>query len=199
MSAKLDININTKTANLALPSRWRVVRAAGAVVFAALIIHARSAVAQVHQKLDAISECSADMTLSPPTELGSRQRDAWGAGSYGASRDGGKRKHTGLDILSSSGFPVGAPVSGVISRLGQVYEGDTALKLVEIKVSDGCVVSVFYVDPSVKEGDQIERGQEIGQAQSLDKRYPGISNHVHLAVKSGAEFVDPTRFVANSR
>jgi hypothetical protein len=56
---------------------------------------------------------------------------------------------------------------------------------------------VFYVDPSVHEGQAVHLGQPIGRDHSLEPRYPGITNHVHLEIERiGGRKLDPTRFIA---
>lgn len=42
---------------------------------------------------------------------------------------------------------------------------------------------MLYVAPAVAVGDVVVAGQEIGAAQDLNARYPGITNHVHVELR----------------
>ena len=117
-----------------------------------------------------------------PTGREARGHDAYGGGEFGASRDGGSRRHQGVDYRARPGQPVRAPISGYVTKIGYAYPGDLSLKFVEItnpalKVS----ARVFYVDPKVEEGQAVEIGRPIGAAHSLQQKYPdGMTNHIHL-------------------
>ena len=62
------------------------------------------------------------------------------------------------------------------------YADDKHLKFVEItNPAISYVARVFYIDPSVAEGDVVRLGQDIGAAHGLQARYPGgMTDHVHL-------------------
>ncbi|GAB6053942.1 hypothetical protein JCM17960_27620 [Magnetospira thiophila] len=47
-----------------------------------------------------------------------RPQDGMGDGRYGASRDGGKRKHTGVDFVAKPGQDVVSTVDGTVTKLG---------------------------------------------------------------------------------
>lgn len=138
--------------------------------------------------------------IANPTGKAPREHDAYGAGGFGASRDGGTRKHAGVDYVAAPGQSVGAPISGFVSKIGYAYPGDTTLRYVEIdnpalKLS----ARVFYVDPKVQPGDAVAIGHPIGTAQTLQAKYPGgITDHVHLelADKAGRKLDATTLIVA---
>ena len=46
-----------------------------------------------------------------------RGQDSWGAGHYGASRDGGKRKHLGIDIINHVNEAVCAYENGRVTTI----------------------------------------------------------------------------------
>lgn len=117
-----------------------------------------------------------------PTGQAPRTHDAYGFGAFGASRDGGSRKHEGVDFVTEAGQPVVAPISGYVTKVGMAYADDKHLKFVEItNPAIKYVARVFYIDPSVAEGDVVRLGQEIGAAHGLQARYPGgMTDHVHL-------------------
>jgi murein DD-endopeptidase MepM/ murein hydrolase activator NlpD len=120
--------------------------------------------------------------IANPTGNAPRQADAYGEGRFHAARDGGEREHEGVDYVATAGQPVEAPISGYVSRIGYAYPDDTQLRYVEIDNPALHVTArVFYVDPNVAVGDTVAVGHPIGQAHTLQHRYPlGITDHVHL-------------------
>jgi murein DD-endopeptidase MepM/ murein hydrolase activator NlpD len=117
-----------------------------------------------------------------PTGQAPRTEDAYGYGAFGASRDGGVRKHEGVDFVAEAGQDVAAPISGYVTKIGAAYADDRNLKFVEVtNPAIGYVARVFYIDPTVVEGDVVRLGQAIGKAHGLQARYPGgMTDHVHL-------------------
>ena len=132
-----------------------------------------------------------------PTGLPVRGCDAYGCGSFGARRDAGERDHEGVDFDAVAGQPVHAPVSGFVTKIGMAYPDDAVLKFVEItNPALRYVTRVFYVDPTVVEGQAVRLGEAIGEAHSLARRYPGITNHVHLEVApEGRSRIDATQLI----
>ncbi len=133
-----------------------------------------------------------------PTGLQPRGFDHYGFGYFGASRDGGVRRHEGLDYRAQAGQPVRAPLSGYVTKIGLAYPGDTVLKYVEI--SNPALrykARVFYVDPSVAEGQAVHMGDVVGTAHSLQDRYPeGMTDHVHLELTApDGEKFDPNKVI----
>jgi peptidoglycan LD-endopeptidase LytH len=119
-----------------------------------------------------------------PTHGAVRGNDTFGSGDFGASRDGGKREHEGVDYVIAPGAAVHAPISGEVARLGYAYRGEGGYRIVEIVNSETKIKArVLYVAPTVEVGDVVVAGQEIGAAQDLNARYPGITNHVHVELR----------------
>ena len=120
--------------------------------------------------------------LGWPLTLGQRGEDAYGSGAFGASRDGGRRRHNGIDLVAPVGAPIRAPLSGIVTRVGQAYSRDPELQFVEItSPTTRYSARVFYVGPSHAPGAQVTAGEIIGQAQDLGRRYAsGMTNHVHV-------------------
>lgn len=120
-----------------------------------------------------------------PTGRAVRTEDAYGYGHFGASRDGGARDHEGVDWIAEAGQDVVAPISGYVTKVGQAYAGDADLKFVEItNPALNYVARVFYVNPTVAVGQSLRLGQTIGQAHSLQAKYPGgMTDHVHLELQ----------------
>jgi murein DD-endopeptidase MepM/ murein hydrolase activator NlpD len=119
-----------------------------------------------------------------PTHGGVRGIDAFGSGDFGARRDAGKRRHHGVDYVAAVGAAVRAPISGQVSRLGYAYRGVGGYRMIEIVDPETKFTArVLYVSPIVSVGDTVVAGEEIGAAQDLSGRYPGITNHVHVELR----------------
>jgi murein DD-endopeptidase MepM/ murein hydrolase activator NlpD len=133
-----------------------------------------------------------------PTGQDIRKTDAYGCGAFGASRDGGERRHEGVDFMADAGQPLRAPISGYVTKIGFAYPGDETLKFVEIaNPALHYAARVFYIDPSVTIGQAVRVGDVIGAHHSLEQKYPGgMTDHVHLEILDlhGAR-VDATRFI----
>lgn len=132
-----------------------------------------------------------------PTGAAPRGHDDFGDGNFGARRDGGAREHEGVDYTATPGQDVRAPISGYVTKIGFAYAGYTDLKFVEItNPALGYVARAFYVDPGVEVGQTVRLGQAIGTDQSLQKHYPGITDHVHLEImEPGGERVNAAALI----
>jgi hypothetical protein len=133
-----------------------------------------------------------------PTGHEVRQTDAYGCGSFGASRDGGARRHEGVDFMADPGQRLVAPISGYVTKIGFAYPGDSALRFVEIaNPALHYAARVFYIDPTVKVGQAVHVGQPIGIHHTLERKYPGgMTDHVHLEViDTHGVRIDATRVI----
>jgi murein DD-endopeptidase MepM/ murein hydrolase activator NlpD len=135
--------------------------------------------------------------IANPTGHAPRGEDAYGEGRFHASRDGGARDHEGVDYVATAGQTVVAPISGYVSKIGYAYPDDQTLKFVEIdNPALHLTARAFYVDPSVAVGDTVAVGRPIGQAHSLQQRYPlGITDHVHLEIAERGRKVDAATLI----
>lgn len=117
-----------------------------------------------------------------PTGREPRGLDAYGEGEFGARRDGGVRKHEGVDYVAQAGQTVASPISGYVTKIGYAYESDQTLKFVEVtNPALRIAARVFYVNPKVEVGQAVAMGRPIGTARSLQRKYPGgMTDHVHL-------------------
>jgi len=133
-----------------------------------------------------------------PTGQEPRVHDAYGEGEFGARRDGGSRRHEGVDYRAQAGQDVDAPISGYVTKIGFAYPGDQTLKFVEItNPALNYAARVFYVNPTVEVGDAVAMGRSIGKAHSLQRKYPGgMTDHVHLEIIDRAgDRIDATRMI----
>ena len=134
-----------------------------------------------------------------PTGLAPRGHDAFGDGFFHASRDGGARAHEGVDYVSEAGQTVAAPISGYVSRIGYAYPGDSRYRYVEIQnPALRLEARVFYVEPDVAVGDTVALGHPIGRARSLQGRYPGITDHIHLELARSGSRLDAQQVIVAS-
>lgn len=111
-----------------------------------------------------------------------REPDKYGSGEYGAPR--GDHTHRGVDIAAMPGATVLSPVAGEVTKHGYPYGDDLSIHYVQITDANGYQVRLFYVYPTVEVGDTVGVGLPVGIVQSLQERYPGITNHVHVEVKT---------------
>lgn len=116
-----------------------------------------------------------------------RGRDKWGSGHYHASR--GTRKHEGYDLAVEPGQKIYAPFDGEILREAKPDNKD---HITGILISDekGTEVKIFYLKPFHTSG-KISKGDLLGHAQSLQHRYPGIVDHLHIEVRKNGVLQNP--------
>ncbi|MBI1245640.1 MAG: peptidoglycan DD-metalloendopeptidase family protein [Alphaproteobacteria bacterium] len=142
--------------------------------------------------------------LLSPTPDRQIRKDGQGDGAYGVSRDGGTRKHNGIDLVAPPGTQITSPVDGKIGPTFDPYRGipgkEGKLKAIRIETNDGHRVEVFYVDidgKNLERGAPISKGDPLGTAQDLSLVYPPnangpMTNHVHLQIQKDGQYIDPT-------
>jgi murein DD-endopeptidase MepM/ murein hydrolase activator NlpD len=133
-----------------------------------------------------------------PTGHDTRKTDAYGCGEFGARRDGGARRHEGVDFMAEAEQPLVAPISGYVTKIGLAYPGDSALKFVEItNPALHYAARVFYIDPQVTLGQAVRLGQPIGVHHTLEQKYPGgMTDHVHLEIfDTHGQRIDATQVI----
>lgn len=122
-----------------------------------------------------------------------RGQDAQGFGYFGARRSGGTRTHNGLDFVCRPGEAVYSPVTGIVDRYADPY-GDGRFGGILI-TGDGISVKMFYLSPTVPVGTTVRRGHQIGVAQQISKKHPGITEHIHVEVYEGGKVIDPSGLI----
>lgn len=123
--------------------------------------------------------------------LRSRSTDRYGSGQFNAGRvRGGKRHHhQGLDIVAKAKEQILSPIDGDITREAIPYAPFTGLVIRGTGTYLGYEVKLFYVQ-GYRSGPVI-KGEVIGRAEDLTKKYPGITNHVHMEVRNGSGILAP--------
>jgi murein DD-endopeptidase MepM/ murein hydrolase activator NlpD len=122
----------------------------------------------------------------------SRVFDNYGSGQYGASRDGGKRSHNGIDIEVKANEQIKSPIDGIIKRQSFPYANDRSyegIKIEGIGKWKGTVIKLFYMKGIIS--GTVKAGDVVGFAQDLTKKYPGITNHIHMEIKKNNKRLDP--------
>lgn len=123
-----------------------------------------------------------------------RGRDNYGSGAYGASR--GDRTHQGIDFVAAPGMIALSTCDGIVSKLGYPYANHLEYRYVQITTSNNKDHRYFYVEPTVKVGESIKKGDPIGIVQDLSIIYPnGMTNHVHFEVKEKGVYLDPRDYL----
>lgn len=118
-------------------------------------------------------------------------KDASAVGSFwGAPRDGGRRKHKGIDIFAAKGTPVLAASEGVISR---VRNGGLGGKTVWLR-DNSRSQSLYYAHldtQMVRRGDRVRIGDTLGLVGNTgNARY--TPPHLHFGIyRSNRGAVDP--------
>ncbi len=125
--------------------------------------------------------------------------DAWGNGAFNASRissSGKVRKHKGIDYACSPGIEIMSPCLGEVTKLGWPYSSSN-FRYVEVTDLTGELRHrVFYIEPSVRVGDQVTILTVIGKVQNISNRYSTKNkpktNHLHYEIlTTEGEPLDP--------
>lgn len=111
---------------------------------------------------------------------------------YGDSRDGGNRKHEGIDIFAPKGTPVVAPAAGTISRVGTSSLGGKV-----VWMQDGKRGHSYYFahldEQLVKAGERVKQGDTLGLVGNTgNARY--TPSHLHFGIYQ-VRSKDPIHYV----
>lgn len=112
------------------------------------------------------------------------------ANSWGVARDGGKRKHKGIDIFAPKGTAIVAVADGIISYLGEQPKGGNCLWLT---TEDGASFYYAHLDrwaTGLYEGMEVHSGELLGYVGNTgNAKY--TPSHLHFAVNENDEMVNP--------
>ncbi|MHB0971630.1 MAG: M23 family metallopeptidase [Thermoanaerobaculia bacterium] len=120
--------------------------------------------------------------------LGMSQNDL--VDSYGAPRDGGRRKHRGIDIFAPRGAEVVAVADGTVSFVGNQRKGG---KVVWLVGDDGTSYYYAHLDrwsDDISDGMQVSRGTVLGYVGNSGNARRS-SPHLHFAVNANEESINP--------
>jgi peptidoglycan LD-endopeptidase LytH len=122
----------------------------------------------------------------PVAGLSGRQLQA----NFDAPRDGGKRRHTGLDIFAPRGTEVLSVSEGYVSYIGEQPKGGRCLWVVS---DDGRSFYYAHLDrwaPGLYEGMEVRPGDVLGYVGTTGNAV-GTPPHLHFAVVEDERHVDP--------
>jgi len=114
-----------------------------------------------------------------PTGRKQRKQDVHGSGDYLAGRGG--RVHRGRDYKCDPGQAVVAPIGGRVVRESRPYNvGEYSGVVIR---NQKMAIKMWYFKPyPCVIGRDVCQGQQIGHAQDISKKYPGMIPHVHLEI-----------------
>ncbi|MGZ5442641.1 MAG: M23 family metallopeptidase [Thermoanaerobaculia bacterium] len=110
--------------------------------------------------------------------------------SWGASRDGGRRRHKGIDIFAPKGTGVVAVADGIISYIGEQPKGGLCLWLT---TEDGTSFYYAHLDrwaAGLFEGMDVRSGDLLGYVGNTGNAKT-TPPHLHFAVNDDDEMVNP--------
>ncbi|MGB8190993.1 MAG: M23 family metallopeptidase [Chitinophagaceae bacterium] len=115
---------------------------------------------------------------------------------WGDVRDGGKRKHQGIDIFAKKGTPVVAITDGIIVAKGNTPRGGKTLWL----QAAGHPWTVYYAhldEHKVKRGQFVKKGEVIGTVGNTgNARYTPA--HLHFGIYTWLGAINPLPYVKNA-
>jgi peptidoglycan LD-endopeptidase LytH len=103
---------------------------------------------------------------------------------WGAPRDGGRRRHQGIDLLAPSGTPLIAVTSGTITRLSNLDHGRGGINL---WLRDGQGTGYYYAHNQhnlVRLGQPVRAGQVIARVGATGNARGGPP-HLHFQIHPG--------------
>jgi murein DD-endopeptidase MepM/ murein hydrolase activator NlpD len=121
----------------------------------------------------------------------------WLTDGFGGRRDpftGEAARHEGLDIAADKGTPVHAAAEGVVQSAG--WSGDFG-NLVVVEHRFGLTTRYAHLSRiEVKAGDEVARGQVIGQIGSTGR---ASGPHLHYEVWANGQPIDPLALLTNQQ
>ena len=141
-----------------------------------------------------------DLTLHTEPQLpefpveGAVRRDIGSV--WGDPRDGGRRRHEGIDIFAARGTPLLAASDGRVTR---VREGGLGGKQVWLEVPDVGRLYYAHLDEQlVSTGDRVRAGEVVGTVGNTGNART-TPPHLHFGIYGHAGAVDPLPFVDPAR
>lgn len=108
---------------------------------------------------------------------------------FGADRDGGARKHQGIDIAASYGDRIAAAGAGRVSRAGS--SGNLCGNRVTIDHGQGVETIYCHLDEvRVRTGERVAQLIPIGTVGDTGNAV-GTAPHLHFEVHVGGRAIDP--------
>ncbi len=112
---------------------------------------------------------------------------------WGDPRDGGARKHEGIDIFAAKGSKILAEADGTIAYIDETEIGGKVVSL-RPKGEDFTIYHAHLDEQKVKAGDIVSKGQIIGTVGNTGNAKT-TPPHLHLGIYGRSGAVDPLHFV----
>lgn len=112
---------------------------------------------------------------------------------WGADRDGGGRRHEGVDIFASRGTPVVAVADGFVTRTGNQGLGGKQVWLRDAELGN----SYYYAhldSVMTTDGRQVKTGDTLGRVGNTGNAAGGPA-HLHFGIYSAGGAVDPYPYI----
>lgn len=110
--------------------------------------------------------------------------------SWGASRDGGRRRHKGIDIFAPKGTAIVAVADGVVSYIGEQPKGGLCLWLT---TENGTSFYYAHLDrwaAGLYEGMEVRSGDLLGYVGNTGNA-KSTPPHLHFGINDNDEMVNP--------
>lgn len=123
-----------------------------------------------------------------PIIMGVTLRDLWP--NFGDPRDGGDRKHEGLDIMAPRGAAIGSPTEAVVTRTGK---GSSSGTYVQTANPGGEIFNYYHLDEiadGIRSGTELKVGDVLGYVGNTGNASGGAT-HLHFEIRDGRRATDP--------
>lgn len=114
-------------------------------------------------------------------------------GHYLEPRDGGARRHRGIDILAPLGTPVVAAADGVIERVEETERGGLVVWLRETATNRSHYYAHLQTQ-QVRRGDRVRAGEPVGTVGTTGNASE-TAPHLHFGVYRSGSPVNPSLFL----
>ena len=107
------------------------------------------------------------------------------------------RTHEGVDLAAAAGAPVKAAADGTVYT---IYDDDSLGTTVVLRHENGYTThySNLAEEVSVKVGDKVKAGDELGKVGTTANIETASEPHLHFAVYRNNSPIDPTEFLKTS-
>jgi len=121
--------------------------------------------------------------------------NTWYEDSYGADREGGKRRHEGTDLFGQEGTPIVSICGGIVEQLGWNRLGG---ERVGIRGDDGnyyYYAHLQYISPTLKKGKRVEAGEALGTMGHTGDALT-TPDHLHFGIElPNRQWINPYPFL----
>lgn len=118
--------------------------------------------------------------------------------SWGAPRDGGRRKHRGIDIFAARGTEIVAVADGLVTYIGEQPKGGRCLWLT---TEQGLAFYYAHLErwaPGLYEGMEVRKGEVLGFVGNTGNAI-STPPHLHFSVVDGDQSVNPYPILRRSK